>query len=508
MGNFNPDNYAPVQDRIAEFFGDFPTGSIRTRIARIEGPDVIFEARVFRSPEDVERNVYTSGFAREKEGVGMVNKTSHVENCECVPLTVPALTREGWRFFHQLMPGTEVLAFDVASGHLVWDRIQKVSVFPDQSLVRIGNTRFHADCTPNHRWVMDGALRGWDERPRRATAKIRVAARFAPTETRTEDAARLGWLFGDCVITYASGLASRAEITQSKTENFGSLVHLFGQPRVKAGGGTERKWADGGVSVCREAMCWSVPAGEVRRVLGVFGVNTESDLPRAVLGMNSEEADAFLDSMLRSDGSRGIYAKTSRELCVAVQLAMFVTGHATGPVGERTGNQMTTRPCFTVSMHRRGEKHLSEFTEILLPPQDVWCPTTRTGTWIGLFSGRPAITGNTSAVGRALANMNYPGAIDGRAAPRPSREEMHKVHQAAPRGGERFVPEATVKYINAHAPGVGKSAQITVGEDTYNFREYVQANWRAIVSTSSVAEAVAKVVEKETGVTFKPEAGG
>lgn len=82
MATFNLDDYAPVDERIAAFYKDFPEGSIRTRLARLDGPEVFFEARIYRSPADVAGNVYTSGWAREVEGKSPVNKTSHIENCE------------------------------------------------------------------------------------------------------------------------------------------------------------------------------------------------------------------------------------------------------------------------------------------------------------------------------------------------------------------------------------------------------------------------------------------
>lgn len=81
-GNFDLKNYSEVKDRIAEFVGDFPDGSIQTFIRKIDGPEVIVEARVYRFPQDVVNGVYTSGIAREIEGKSPVNKTSHIENCE------------------------------------------------------------------------------------------------------------------------------------------------------------------------------------------------------------------------------------------------------------------------------------------------------------------------------------------------------------------------------------------------------------------------------------------
>ncbi len=80
--NFDIDSYVTVQERVAEFYRDFPEGSIRTYLAKIDGPEVVFEARVFRTPAEANQGIYTSGWAREIEGLSPVNRTSHLENCE------------------------------------------------------------------------------------------------------------------------------------------------------------------------------------------------------------------------------------------------------------------------------------------------------------------------------------------------------------------------------------------------------------------------------------------
>lgn len=82
MGQFNLENYVEVKDRIATFIADFPNGSIKSFIRHLEGDVVVVEARVFRTIEECIADVYTSGFSREIEGKGNVNKTSHLENCE------------------------------------------------------------------------------------------------------------------------------------------------------------------------------------------------------------------------------------------------------------------------------------------------------------------------------------------------------------------------------------------------------------------------------------------
>jgi hypothetical protein len=80
--NFDLEAYAPVQERIGEFYRDFPLGCIQTRLVREDGPEVVFEARLYRNPDEVQAGVYTTGWAREVEGKNPVNRTSHLENCE------------------------------------------------------------------------------------------------------------------------------------------------------------------------------------------------------------------------------------------------------------------------------------------------------------------------------------------------------------------------------------------------------------------------------------------
>lgn len=82
MANFDLESYATVQERIAQFYQDHPQGSIRTFMVVRDGPEVVFEARIYRTPEDAALGIYTSGWAREVEGKTPVNRTSHLENAE------------------------------------------------------------------------------------------------------------------------------------------------------------------------------------------------------------------------------------------------------------------------------------------------------------------------------------------------------------------------------------------------------------------------------------------
>jgi hypothetical protein len=76
---FDLKDYVDVAERIRAFYERYPEGSIQTEMVRLEGDMVVFRATVYRDREDPHP---TTGWAYEREGVGFVNRTSFIENCE------------------------------------------------------------------------------------------------------------------------------------------------------------------------------------------------------------------------------------------------------------------------------------------------------------------------------------------------------------------------------------------------------------------------------------------
>jgi len=83
--DFDLKNYEEVKDRIPRFLAAYPEGRIITQLVSeiADLTTVIFEAILYRDAEEQARDLpLATGWAFEKEGAGMVNKTSHLENCE------------------------------------------------------------------------------------------------------------------------------------------------------------------------------------------------------------------------------------------------------------------------------------------------------------------------------------------------------------------------------------------------------------------------------------------
>ena len=77
-------DYAMVPERVTAFRKIFPDGFIETQMVSSspDGKIVIFEARAGYYREDGTKVLLATGHAREVQGQGLVNSTSHVENCE------------------------------------------------------------------------------------------------------------------------------------------------------------------------------------------------------------------------------------------------------------------------------------------------------------------------------------------------------------------------------------------------------------------------------------------
>lgn len=74
-------NYAMVPERVTAFRKLFPEGFINTEIVSNDGMTVLMQAKVGYYDNGCPV-ILGTGFAQEIRGKGMVNGTSHIENCE------------------------------------------------------------------------------------------------------------------------------------------------------------------------------------------------------------------------------------------------------------------------------------------------------------------------------------------------------------------------------------------------------------------------------------------
>lgn len=74
--------YAMVPQRVTAFRKLYPDGFITTEIIANDGTTVLMQAKAGYFREDHSMCILGTGFAQEVKGKGLVNGTSHIENCE------------------------------------------------------------------------------------------------------------------------------------------------------------------------------------------------------------------------------------------------------------------------------------------------------------------------------------------------------------------------------------------------------------------------------------------
>jgi hypothetical protein len=187
-------------------------------------------------------------------------------------------------------------------------------------------------------------------------------------------------------------MPSCATITQAK--HVSEIEELFGK-------GTPMKNYNKAWKQCYK---WSVSSESVRDIFGYFGIVSYKDLPCMVSQYKTSDLLGIYQSMMLADGTKGTFSKTDLELVQAMQIICALLGIKTGKITTRMMKN-STRPLYTLPIHKTNGAYVSELKIRRNPPQDVWCPTVKNGNWVMRQEGYVSFTGNTSAWGRCLANF-------------------------------------------------------------------------------------------------------
>ncbi len=370
--------------------------------------------------------------------VPLIDPVNVLMKCECVPLDSEILTRDGWKTHDQVRVGEEVLAYDTEGDQCRWTPLQEVSVFRDApvSELRSPEGQFSVRCTPNHKW----AVRKPAYRPRaipggrgargaytNRAADVQLVEAWdintshrlvlAAPERETEqsvlepaEAAILGWMVTDGTLQ-RRGSFSRIGICQSKEENFEiireTVATVAGGPvNEVVSAARTRTFPTGRTYDTLEQHWWYLPAEVSRSILRKAGFATRADLPKIVTRLSPKARSAMLHAMMLAEAdARGRFANGDRDVMDAFEILAALQGSATGELKPHG-------PIWTKRLKKTSHVAGSFLSLNDAGTSDVWCPTTRFGTWVMRQGGRVMITGNTKAKRRATLSILGLGLLD------------------------------------------------------------------------------------------------
>ena len=310
----------------------------------------------------------------------------------------------------------EVLAYDPKTDRCVWTPLLRVVTYPNAPLVRLHGKCFEAYCTPEHTWPVYYTStwkdKKYEYRKLIPTNQLNKSHRIILSAPGTDadypltaqDAAILGWLMTDGSIQY-KGNSARSYISQSKQDNVAIIRELVGNLATESvHEPTVRTFPSGRTYDCLPQHRFTFNASETRRLLSAGGFEYSQDMPSAVIQYSQDARSAMLNAMMLGDGDkRGHFGKKRKPgVMEAWQNIATLEGYALSAMHMSTAGD--------VPIQRLKKRRMVCASELEIEPVGnvpVWCPTTAYGTWVMRQNGRIMITGNTGAIGRALAGLGF-----------------------------------------------------------------------------------------------------
>ena len=352
----------------------------------------------------------------------------------CVPLSTQILTRRGWLSHNEVVAGDETIGFNPNTGMSQWTTILNVMHYDNAEVWRIGNSQWHVDVTPEHRWwsepisikTLDRSIvcpvcktnwptmRGMETHLGRKH-KIRLpqikvtGGRFATSRTMNHsDRLRLAasadtvrnidllpdevriiaWAIGDGHI-YPDG---RIQIYQSKPAMLAILRALLRDV-------SHSEYVRQRKAHHLPAWTFSLETSFSRELIKRSQLDTLGH-EGFVLALDPAQRHAYLDAMIQAEGHTedGFtrIAQVNGPVQDAIKLAVYLEGYRptfSSNAAERNGYKPAgsvglARPHVAVSMFNPHK---------VLAHQAVWCVETELGTWtMRQANGNPCLTGNST----------------------------------------------------------------------------------------------------------------
>lgn len=369
---------------------------------------------------------------------------------ECVPVRTQILTRRGWLSHDEVQVGDETIGYDLATGHSTWTRITDIQHYDNAETIRFGNAFWAAECTPEHRWLMERMFVDFHTRAESVTGEAltelqnrerlnrvvlsrpaQVGAGTLPVSVR--EAALLGWIAGDGSVSEPREYwhDRKPDLPATAEAPFG--YRHDGQPRKNRSGrprktGQERKTSGFTVKIvqskpehfaaideaCADDPClgkgvdrtparrgwqelhwWRLSTAYSRDLLDRAG-NPKTDAVAQVLAMSDEQREAWLAAIIAAEGTRSgkrtLIYQDDGPVADAIEIAVYLAGHRPSRVKDSRNGKTAWRIGIT-SPYVGGPSRRS-FTEGA-GYQDVWCVTTELGTWTAEQDGQVFLTGNS-----------------------------------------------------------------------------------------------------------------
>lgn len=352
---------------------------------------------------------------------GMADSGDDSKSGHCLPLDAQALTRGGWKYYHELRLGEQMLGYDAEAGLCRWAALTHVTVFEEPcQVVEMASKSFRMICTPNHRWVSKRRERGivvkeTSELDTRDAILMAAPCVGGDHPLTAREAAILGWLATDGSVTRGARTSEgrddyqfHALIFQSKEPHRSEIRQLLGDDATESlTPPGERTFPGSAVaSMTLERSTFRLKNSFARNLLAKAGIRDWHDLVPLVSTLSTEARGAMFEAMLDGDGQHScsgqvVFGKKRKPgVMEAFEILATLQGVALGTPRLSTTGEVPLR-----TLRRQPHVWAKAVSFLPSPSQPVWCPTTTLGTWVTRWRGTITITGNSDAFKRACVKF-------------------------------------------------------------------------------------------------------
>ncbi len=411
--------YLPVAARLVWFREEHPDWGVVTSAVEInlEKQYAIFTATIMNADGKI---MATATKMENVRGFG-----DYLEKAECVPLSTRILTLEGWKTHDELRLGETVAAYNAQTDALEWVPLLAVRTYENVPVVRMSNRKgFDVVCTPDHKWAARYSVvfnkKRYEYRQLRQTTDLSKACAIttaavapAPAEATLpvtpQQAFVMGMLITDGSVRY-SGKQVRGYICQSKPEVVAvlreRLAHVPHREEVIPA--YTRTFPTGKTYDCQVGYRWHLAASYLHDLHDAFGIVHETELPQVAGRLSPDARAALLEAMtLAESDKRGNFAQMPGRNDWVIDLWTYLCALE----GSQVCRSVVRESCGGIWTARRKKTRQVWASNVKIEDAgtlDVWCPQTPLGTWVARFDNDVVtVTGNTGAVGRALAYCGY-----------------------------------------------------------------------------------------------------
>ena len=340
----------------------------------------------------------------------------------CVPMDTEALTPTGWKTRGYLNVGDLILAYDSETKTNKWTPILDLYDYEDAELIELRDKRgsFVTKTTPNHRWIgerpstfrasglkFDNII-DWEPNTSKVAEYKSKATLFASAPSEVEgnldispdEAAFISWILTDGALNII-GTYHQASISQSwhkYADEINDLIDKLGLYKhvveSKSKLGLDHNWYT--------TFTFSSP--EIRELWNRAGlVDKVTNLDKFVLGLSSKARKAFCKVGILAEGSGNTFCQNDGSIKEAYRLAFYLEGCRTSIGTDRKFNANLTRRPVVDIRNLNGTK--------IEGKHQVWCVSTRYGSWIMRQGKQITITGNSYPWALKKLGLNIQGFV-------------------------------------------------------------------------------------------------